>query len=221
VGLVVFLIFCAGDQAGDPAASLDHSRGRSGDQVFPSAFPPGLIGNELSIIPYGPCRTIAHPGPSCSSAVCRRSCSVSPRMLPTNIAVPRTFRGLPGFIVQGQLFQSHPRAWPRRCRPGVYRGGNDRASNSCSIGFGASFLRHAPVRASRSDQFWRLTSQVIAWILSFGTLRARLPPPGARRHHFPVPEYLATVISPELRPEQEQLSVLALSISSAKKTRSG
>jgi len=179
--IVVFLTFCAGNQAADPAQAWIILG--VGAVINFLGVPAGLIGNELSIR-YG-LRTIATLVLRALGG-CRRFV-----WLHGNAALYRracTFRGC-RLHRAGQLFQSHlGRA--RRCRPAVPRG-NDRAlflhRLRRRVPRNAPIRRHArPIRRDVAAR--RLGAEL-------RHLRARLPG-RCRRHHFPVPEYLATVISP-------------------------
>jgi MFS family permease len=153
--IVVFLTFCAGDQAGDPAQAWIILA--VGAVISFLGVPAGLIGNELSIR-YG-LRTIATLV-FALSAVAGGLFGFT-AMLPYIAVLGLSV--IAGFIVQGNfsnltsgiLAVAAPRY--RGATIGLY---------SC-IGFGASFLGTLLFGVTL-DQFGG-TSQVIAWILSFGT----------------------------------------------------
>jgi hypothetical protein len=100
-----------------------------------------------------------------------------------------------------QFFESHL-GCPRRRRPAVPRG-NDRALFLYRLWRGIP--RDAPVR--RHVRSVRRDIPPRRLDLELRDLWPRLPS-RCCRHHFPVPEHLATVISPRVRPEQAQPSVL-------------
>jgi predicted MFS family arabinose efflux permease len=154
--IVVFLTFCAGDQAGDPAQAWIILA--VGAVISFLGVPAGLIGNELSIR-YG-LRTIATLV-FVLSAVAGGLFGFT-AMLPTNIAV-LGLSVVAGFIVQGNF--SNLTSGVLAVAAPRYRGATI-GLYSC-IGFGASFLGTLLFGVTL-DQFGG-TSQVIAWILSFGT----------------------------------------------------
>src|SRR5262252_4391571 len=153
--IVVFLTFRAGDQAADPAQAWTILA--VGAVINLLGVPAGLIGNELSIR-YG-LRTIATLV-FVLSAVAGGLFGFT-AMLPTIAVLGLSV--VAGFIVQGNfsnltsgvLAVAAPRY--RGATVGLY---------SC-IGFGASFLGTLLFGVTL-DQFGG-TSQIIAWILSFGT----------------------------------------------------
>ena len=153
--IVVFLTFCAGNQAADPAQTWIILI--VGAVISFLGVPAGLIGNELSIR-YG-LRTIATLV-FVLSAVAGGLFGFT-AMLPTIAVLGLSV--VAGFIVQGNfsnltsgvLAVAAPRY--RGATVGLY---------SC-IGFGASFLGTLLFGVTL-DQFGG-TSQIIAWILSFGT----------------------------------------------------
>jgi predicted MFS family arabinose efflux permease len=154
--IVVFLTFCAGDHAGDPAQAWIILA--VGAVISFLGVPAGLIGNELSIR-YG-LRTIATLV-FVLSAVAGGLFGFT-AMLPTNIAV-LGLSVVAGFIVQGNF--SNLTSGVLAVAAPRYRGATI-GLYSC-IGFGASFLGTLLFGVTL-DQFGG-TSQVIAWILSFGT----------------------------------------------------
>ena len=154
--IVLFLTFCAGDQAADPAQAWIILV--VGAVISFLGVPAGLIGNELSIR-YG-LRTI-------TTLVFVLSALAGglfgfTAMLPTNVAV-LGLSVVAGFIVQGNF--SNLTSGVLAVAAPRYRGATI-GLYSC-IGFGASFLGTLLFGVTL-DQFGG-TSQVIAWIVSFGT----------------------------------------------------
>jgi len=153
--IVVFLTFCAADQAGIPAQAWTILV--VGALISFLGVPAGLIGNELSIR-YG-LRTIATLV-FVLSAVAGGLFGFT-AMLPTIAVLGLSVAA--GFIVQGNF--SNLTSGVLAVAAPRYRGATI-GLYSC-IGFGASFLGTLLFGVTL-DQFGG-TSQVIAWILSFGT----------------------------------------------------
>jgi predicted MFS family arabinose efflux permease len=179
--IVVFLTFCAGNQAADPAQAWIILV--VGAVINFLGVPAGLIGNELSIR-YG-LRTIATLV-FVLSAVAGGLFGFT-AMLPY-IAV-LALSVVAGLHRAGEFFQSHfGRA--RRCRPAIPRR-NDRAL----------FLYRLWRRVPRNASVWRHTRPIRRDVAArrlgaeLRRLRARLPG-RCRRHQFPAPEHLAALISP-------------------------
>jgi predicted MFS family arabinose efflux permease len=153
--IVVFLTFCAGEQAADPAQAWIILG--VGAVISFLGVPAGLIGNELSIR-YG-LRTIATLV-FVLSAVAGGLFGFT-AMLPYIAVLGVSV--IAGFIVQGNF--SNLTSGVLAVAAPRYRGATI-GLYSC-IGFGASFLGTLLFGVTL-DQFGG-TSQVIAWILSFGT----------------------------------------------------
>ncbi|MBV9198770.1 MAG: MFS transporter [Alphaproteobacteria bacterium] len=151
--IVVFLTFCAGNQAAELAWIILIV----GGVISFLGVPAGLIGNELSIR-YG-LRTIATLV-FVLSAVAGGLLGFT-AMLPTIAVLGVSV--LAGFIVQGNF--SNLTSGVLAVAAPRYRGATI-GLYSC-IGFGASFLGTLLFGVTL-DQFGG-TSQLIAWILSFGT----------------------------------------------------
>jgi predicted MFS family arabinose efflux permease len=153
--IVVFLTFRSRGQAADPAQALIILA--VGAVISFLGVPAGLIGNELSIR-YG-LRTIATPV-FVLSAVARGLFGFT-AMLPTIAVLGLSV--VAGFIVQGNF--SNLTSGVLAVAAARYRGATI-GLYSC-VGFGASFLGTLLFGVTL-DQFGG-TSQVIAWVLSFGT----------------------------------------------------
>jgi MFS family permease len=153
--IVVFLTFGAGDQAPDPAQAWIILA--VGAVISFLGVPAGLIGNELSIR-YG-LRTVATLV-FVLSAVAGGLFGFT-AMLPTTAVLGVSV--VAGFIVQGNF--SNLTSGVLAVAAPRYRGATI-GLYSC-IGFGASFLGTLLFGVTL-DQFGG-TSQLIAWILSFGT----------------------------------------------------
>jgi predicted MFS family arabinose efflux permease len=153
--IIVFLTFCAGNQAADPAQAWIILV--VGAVISFLGVPAGLIGNELSIR-YG-LRTIATLV-FVLSAVAGGLFGFT-AMLPTIAVLGLSV--VAGFIVQGNF--SNLTSGVLAVAAPRYRGATI-GLYSC-IGFGASFLGTLLFGVTL-DQFGG-TSQVIAWILGFGT----------------------------------------------------
>ena len=153
--IVVFLTFHAGDQAADPAQAWIILV--VGAVISFLGVPAGLIGNELSIR-YG-LRTVATLV-FVLSAVAGGLFGFT-AMLPTIAVLGLSV--VAGFIVQGNF--SNLTSGVLAVAAPRYRGATI-GLYSC-IGFGASFLGTLLFGVTL-DQFGG-TSQVIAWVLSFGT----------------------------------------------------
>ena len=153
--IVVFLTFCAGDQAGDPAQAWIILA--VGAVISFLGVPAGLIGNELSIR-YG-LRTIATLV-FVLSAFAGGLFGFTP-MLPYIAVLGLSV--VAGFIVEGNF--SNLTSGVLAVAAPRYRG-TTIGLYSC-IGFGAGFLGTLLFGVTL-DQFGG-TSQVTAWIVSFGT----------------------------------------------------
>ena len=153
--IVVFLTFCAGEQAADPAQSWIILV--IGAVISFLGVPAGLIGNELSIR-YG-LRTVATLV-FVLSAVAGGLFGFT-AMLPFMAVLALSV--IAGFIVQGNF--SNLTSGVLAVAAPRYRGATI-GLYSC-IGFGAAFLGTLLFGVTL-DQFGG-TSQVIAWILSFAT----------------------------------------------------
>ena len=178
--IVVFLTFCAGDQANVPAQAWIILV--VGAVISFIGVPAGLIGNELAIR-YG-LRTIATLVFVLSAAAggLFGFTAKLPHIAVLGLSVAA------GFIVQGN-FSNLTSGRARRCRSAVPRG-NDRVlflHRLCGwVPRDPPVRRHArPVRGDIAA--CRLDCELLH-------LRTRLP--GRRlRHNFPAPEHLATVAS--------------------------